>query len=361
MKRLASLALLLCTARLGLADTKTITVSPDGPADCKTLQEAIAAIPDRSPDRTIIHIKPGTYHGQMILPATKINVTFQGDLAEKTILTYAWNQNERDPAITGVNRYPGTGVVILGADFRAENVTFENTSGNHGQAQALRIDAERSILKNCRLLGWQDTLLLNSGRQYLDHCYIEGRVDFIYGAAAAVFDHCEIRSKNGGHITAASTPQNQPFGFVFFDCKLTGDPAPWIDPNATQPALTSAPATAPAPAVAKPVMTDLGRPWRPYASVTFINCELGDHIKPDGWSIWVGNQNHLTARYAEYNSTGPGANPGKRLDWTKQLTKEQADKITIDAVLGGTDRWNPKAPTTSAPAITAAQPATRPN
>ena len=115
---------------------------------------------------------------------------------------------------------------------------------------------------------------------------------------------------------------------------------------------------------ARPVadmMTDLGRPWRPYASVTFINCELGDHIKPDGWSIWVGNQNHLTARYAEYNSTGPGANPGKRLDWTKQLTKEQADKITIDAVLGGTDRWNPKAPTTSAPAITAAQPATRPN
>jgi pectinesterase len=109
-------------------------------------------------------------------------------------------------------------------------------------------------------------------------------------------------------------------------------------------------------------MTDLGRPWRPYASVTFINCELADHIKPEGWSIWVGNQNHLTARYAEYHSTGPGANPDKRLAWTHQLTSEQAGKITIDAVLGGGDHWNPQANSSAAPtATTITQPAPRPN
>ena len=177
--------------------------------------------------------------------------------------------------------------------------------------------------------------MINNGRDYFTNCYVAGRVDFIYGSATAVFDHCEIHSRNGGHITAANTPKDQPFGFVFMNCRLTGDPQPWISPDGI-PANTNS-----------PPMADLGRPWRPYASVTYLNCEMGDHIKPEGWNNWRNPANELTARYAEYNSTGPGANPDQRFKWTKQLTREEAEKITVESVLGGSDGWNPAMQVTS--------------
>jgi pectinesterase len=154
-------------------------------------------------------------------------------------------------------------------------------------------------------------------------------VDFIYGSATAIFDRCEIHSKNGGHVTAANTPKERPFGFVFMDCKLTGDPKPWISPAGT-PVNTNS-----------PPMADLGRPWRPYASVTYLNCEMGGHIKPEGWNNWRNPTNELTARYAEYNSTGPGANPEKRVKWAKQLTDEEAKAYTPEKILGGEDNWKP--------------------
>jgi pectinesterase len=246
---------------------------------------------------------------------------------ENTILTYALNVLETN-AVTD-RRFKGTGVIVLADDFHAENLTLENTSGDHGQALALRVDGDRAVLKNCRLLGWQDTLMINNARQYFTNCYLEGRVDFIYGSAAAVFDRCEIHSKNGGHITAANTPPDHPFGFVFMNCRLTGDPQPWISAAGIPANTNSVP------------LADLGRPWRPYASVTYLNCEMGDHIKAEGWNNWRNPTNELTARYAEYNSTGPGANPEARFKWAKQLTKAEAEKITIESVLGGGDGWNP--------------------
>ena len=113
--------------------------------------------------------------------------------------------------------------------FRAEHLTIQNTkSGDHGQALALRVDGDREVFNDCRILGWQDTLMINNGRDYFTNCLVAGRVDFIYGSATAVFERCEIQSRNGGHVTAASTPKDQPFGFVFTNCKLTGDPQPWI-------------------------------------------------------------------------------------------------------------------------------------
>ena len=245
-----------------------------------------------------------------------------------TILTGSLNQ--QDPQqFPDRPFYNNASTVILGDDFHAENITFQNTSGDHGQALALRADGDREIFNNCRLLGWQDTLLVQNGRYYFTNCYIEGRVDFIYGSAAAVFDRCEIHSKNGGHVTAASTPKDKPFGFVFMNCKLTGDPTPWIAP-------TNA-------AAGKKVLGDLGRPWRPYASVTYLNCDIGSHIAPTGWNNWRNPTNELTARFAEYNSTGPGANPDKRMKWAKQLTKDEAEKITVESVLSGSDNWNPTA------------------
>jgi len=303
----------------------------DGSGTQTNLQAAINAAPDDGTNVFSILIHPGTYQCQFIVPKEKRHLKFVGVDVDTTILTYSLNQNE-SPSPDGRPIYNNAGTVVLGDDFSAENITFQNTSGDHGQALALRVDGDREVFNHCRFLGWQDTLLANNGRDYFTNCYIAGRVDFIYGSAASVFDHCEIHSKNGGHITAANTPKEKPFGFVFMNCNLTGDSQPWVSPGGV-PANTNSPPTA-----------DLGRPWRPYASVTYLNCEMGDHIKPEGWNNWRNPTNELTARYAEYNSTGPGANPDKRFKWAKQLTKEEAEKITIECVLGGSDNWNPALP-----------------
>ncbi len=303
-------------------------VTPDGSGTQTTVQKAIEAAPADSTNAFVVLIEPGVYQGQIVVPKEKRHLKFIGESPENTVLTYAFNVIEPPPQETQP-KYKGTGVVILADDFYARQITFQNTSGDHGQALALRVDGDRAVFNQCRMLGWQDTLMINQGRQYFTNCYVAGRVDFIYGSAAAVFDHCEIHSKNGGHITAANTPADHPYGFVFMNCKLTGDLQPWVSPDGV-PANTNSPPKA-----------DLGRPWRPYASVTYLNCELGAHIKPEGWNNWRNAENEKTARYAEYNSTGPGANPEARFKWAKQLTREDADKITLESVLGGTDNWKP--------------------
>jgi pectinesterase len=329
----SAIVMLLMTVCAGIchAETKTITVAADGSGDFRTMQEAILAVPEKSEDRTIIHIKPGIYQGQIILPKQKSNVIFEGEDVEKTILTYASNVFEPASEASKPRGLKGIGVVIQSDDFHADKVTFENTSGNHGQALALRIDGDRAIVTNCRMLGWQDTLRMENGRQYFRDCYIEGRVDFIYGSATAVLDHCEIHSKNGGHVTAASTPQDHPFGFVFLNCKLTGYDKPWIS--------TTGPTTVPDKLTP---LADLGRPWRPYATVAFLNCEIGAHIKPEGWQNWNKTENYKTTRYSEYHCTGPGADRSKRVEWSKELTDEEAEKYTIPNILGGSDNWNPQ-------------------
>ena len=302
-------------------------VSHDSTERDGELQAAINLAPTNSPEPYRILIEPGTYTGQFKVPESRRNVHWVGVNAEKTILTYDLNVYETNAATD--LRYKGTGVIVLGDDFHAENITFQNTSGDHGQALALRADGDREKFQNCRMLGWQDTLMINHGRQYFTNCYVAGRVDFIYGSATAVFDHCEIHSRNGGHITAASTPRDHPFGFAFLDCRLTGDSRPWINADG------------------KPVnqrehpMADLGRPWRPYASVAYINCWMGDHINPVGWNNWRRASNEKTARYSEYHSTGPGANPAARVAWSHQLTDEQARDCTAENILRGDDGWNP--------------------
>ncbi|RZL98070.1 MAG: pectin esterase, partial [Pedobacter sp.] len=142
--------------------------------------------------------------------------------------------------------------------------------------------------------------------------YIEGTTDFIFGAATAVFQNCHIHSKKNSHVTAASTNSIIPFGFVFFSCRLTADS------NVNK--------------------VSLGRPWAPTASVAYINCEMGAHILPEGWSNWKNPANEATARYAEYKSTGPGANPSNRVAWSKQLDEETVKKLTPANILGD---WKP--------------------
>jgi len=303
-------------------------VSFDGSGTHTNLQDAINAAPDNGTKRFTILVKPGVYQGQTIIPKTKRFIRIVGEELESTVLTWPYNVNDRKPN----QPYQfDPGLVVTADNFCAENLTIENSSGDHGQALALRVDADRAAFNHCRILGWQDTLMVNNGRQYFTNCLIAGRVDFIYGSGTAVFEHCEIRSKNGGYVTAASTPQDHPFGFVFLNCKLTGDPTPW---NPTNGNVQFEPSDE---------KTYLGRPWRPFASVALINCELGDHIKPEGWHNWGNVTNETTARYAEYHCTGPGANSAKRVKWARQLMADEAKDFTEENILSGADRWNPSA------------------
>jgi pectinesterase len=322
---------LLASVQAVRAEQKSLlTVAPDGSGDFKTVQAAVDAVPENNTSRVTIQIKPGTYKERITVPATKPFVTLRADDAATTVLTFDLSATDPGPDGKPLGTFGSYSTMIAGHDFIAENITFENSSGNHGQALAMAATGDRLVFRKCRFLGWQDTLYANGGRQYYADCYIAGRVDFIFGNATAVFDGCEIHSRNGGHVTAASTPQDHPFGYVFLNCRLTGDAIPWTAPAATQPDKLTPQA-------------DLGRPWRPYGAVAYINCEMGNHIKPEGWNNWGKTENEKTARFSEYESKGPGANREKRFVWSKQLTDDEAASYTLKNILSGTDNWDPNA------------------
>jgi pectinesterase len=301
-------------------------VSADDSGTHTTVQAAIAAAPDDGVNTFTILIKPGIYEGPFMISKGKKHLRLLGEETGNTVLT--WPYNVHEPQSSNTFKF-NPGMVVLGEDFCAKNLTVQNTSGDHGQALAMMVNGDCAVFEQCRILGWQDTLMVNDARQYFTNCYIEGRVDFIYGSGTAVFDHCTIHSKNGGYITAANTPKDKEFGFVFLNCKLTGDPTPWNPPVGQKQFEPS------------DVKAYLGRPWRANACVAFINCEMGEHIKPAGWHNWGNVTNETTARYAEYDSTGLGANPDKRVKWAKQLTAAEAENYTPQKVLKGQDGWSP--------------------
>ena len=314
--RLPSLvvAVLVFSALHSVAQTN-LFVALDGSAPFKSVQAAIMAVPSGSRENpVVIHIAPGTYKELIYIQREKCFFRLIGENPTNTILSfnlYAGITNAEGKPI-GTFKTPST--TIDADDFTAENLAFENSAGPVGQALAIRVDGDRAAFRNCRFLGWQDTILLNRGRQYFENCYVCGHVDFIFGAATAWFEKCHIHCLRDGYITAASTPQDAQFGFVFSNCKIDGEPD---------------------------VKACLGRPWRIHASTIYLNCEMSDVVRPEGWNDWKKTEAHTTARYAEYNSTGPGASPENRPDWTKQLKKPEAQKTTIESVLGGVDNWNP--------------------
>lgn len=277
-----------------------IVVDIKGSGDFLTVQEAINSVPFLKQKETRIYIKNGIYKEKLDLPKDKINVTLIGEDKVKTILTYDDYASKKNAA--GVNiGTSGSYTFAVGADnFKAENITFENSSGPVGQAVAVRIDGDKVIFNNCNFLGFQDTVYTRAdgSRQYYKNCYIEGTTDFIFGASTAVFEGCEIFSKQGGsYITAASTSLNVSYGYVFLNCKLTT--------NASKGAVY------------------LGRPWRNNAKTVFIKCEMGEHINPLGWSNWGKPEAESTTFYAEYQCTGVGADLQFRVPWSHVLTAQQ--------------------------------------
>ncbi|HTG85782.1 MAG TPA: pectinesterase family protein, partial [Pyrinomonadaceae bacterium] len=314
--KLALLALLcgLFVTAQGQSSKRTIVVAADGSGDFKTIQQAVDEVPDTNTRPVVIRIKPGVYSEQLRVSAGKRFITFRGEDAKSTVITYKLSAQQAGNTRLAFTTY------VNASDFRAENVTFENSFGVGSQAVALFVDAERATFENCRFLGWQDTLFVNGSRHLFKNCYIEGHVDFIFGTASAVFENCHIHSKGAGYVTAHYRLSNEEStGFVFVRCRLTGQDT------------------------GKGVF--LGRPWRPYARVVFIECWLDSHIKPEGWDNWRDPAREKTAWFAEYKSKGPGANANARVSWSRQLTAAEAAEFSRDrffshAVRGLTGKAN---------------------
>jgi len=310
------LLVIFCSTYTALATQTDITVALDGTGKFKSVQDAIMSVPAGSVSNpVVIHIKPGIYKELIYIQHEKRFFHLVGEDAANTILTFNLNANIEGPNGKPIGTFRTPSTVIDADDFTAENLTFENSAGPVGQALAIRVDGDRAVFRRCRFLGWQDTMFLNRGRQYFEDCYIAGHVDFIFGAATAFFLRCHIHCLKNGYITAASTYDYHPYGFVFSNCKITGEAAD--------------------------VKTYLGRPWRDYSAVIYLNTEMSDVVRPVGWNNWDLPAREKTSRYAEFNSKGAGANSRERVSWSRQLTKSEAKKITVKSVLSGDDGWRP--------------------
>ena len=296
-----------------------IIVAADGSGKFTSLQEAISTAPMQTDPKTpwVILVKTGTYKEHIYVQRERGNIRVVGEDAEKTIVTYDLNANLPGPDGKPIGTFRTPTVQIDGDGMIWENLTIANSAGPVGQALALRVDADRVIFKHCRFLGWQDTILVNRGRQYFADCYVEGHVDFIFGGATAYFERCHIHCLKDGYVTAASTPSGQAHGFVFADCKITA---------------------------AEGVKTYLGRPWRIFAQTIFLRTEMSDAVRPEGWHNWNKAEAEKTTNYGEYGSTGAGGAATARVSWAKALTADEAASLTATKVLAGSDGWNPVQP-----------------
>lgn len=315
MKKSMFSFLFIFFSSITIAQNKKMVVAQDGSGNYKTIQAALDAAPSNNKNPITIYLKKGIYKEVITVDATKNFISLIGEDKIKTIITFNNHAGSKFPNGDTVNTWTSATAFIYGNDFNAQNLTFENNAGfTAGQAVGLRVEGNRASFVNCRVIGFQDVLFLSGSgvKQFFKDCYIEGTTDFIFGAATAVFKNCDIHSKKNSHVTAASTNSIIPFGFVFFDCRLTADTG-----------LNK---------------VSLGRPWSPTASVAYINCWLGNHILQEGWNNWKNPANEASARFAEYKSTGPGANPEKRVKWSKQITDDEVKKYTLKNILGN---WDP--------------------
>ena len=293
----------------------TLVVSRDGTGEFRTINEAIEVCRAFMDYTKVIYVKKGVYKEKLIIPSWLTNITICGEDRDNTIITWDDHANIKMPvggldseaAVKGkpMGTFRTYTLKVQGSYITLKDITIENNAAKLGQAVALHTEGDHILVQNCRLLGNQDTVYTGVGgtRVAFYDCYIEGTTDFIFGPSIAWFQNCEIHSKANSYITAASTPAGQKYGYIFYKCRLTADKD--VD------------------------KVYLGRPWRPFAATIFMDCELGKHIRPEGWHNWNNAKNEETARYAEYGNKGEGASTKNRVKWSKQLTKKEAAKVTL--------------------------------
>lgn len=291
----------------------TLIVARDGTGKFRNIQEAVESVRAFMDYTVTIYIKKGTYKEKLIIPSWLKNVQLVGEDAENTVITYDDHAN-----INKMGTFRTYTVKVQGNAITFKNLTIENNAAPLGQAVALHTEGDKLMFVDCRFLGNQDTVYTGSEgtRLLFTNCYIEGTTDFIFGPSTALFENCEIHSKRDSYITAASTPKEIEFGYIFKNCKLTADRN------------------------IKKVY--LGRPWRPYGATAFIDCEFGSHIRPEGWHNWKNPENEKTARYAEFGNTGEGAKTEGRVKWAKQLSKKEVERYNdLRTIFRLCNDWEP--------------------
>lgn len=293
------------------AEPRELVVAQDGTGDYTTIVEALEAVRAFMDFDVKIYIKKGIYKEKLVVPSWVQHIELIGEDVQNTIITHADHAN-----MNHMGTFRTYTVKVEGNYITFRNITIENNAPRLGQAVALHTEGDCLRFINCRFLGNQDTVYtgVEGTRLYFENCYIEGTTDFIFGPSTAWFEGCTIHSKANSYITAASTPKDIEYGYIFNKCKLT--------------------------ATAGVDKVYLGRPWRPYAYTIFMNCELGKHIVGAGWDNWRNAENEKTARYAEYKNSGEGATRNARVKWAKQLSDKEAEKITISDCYNMSKAWH---------------------
>ena len=322
MKRLLTIiialsAMLTAQAKDKFDNPDTIVVSRDGTGQFRNVAEAIEVCRAFMDYHKVIFVKKGTYKEKLVIPQWLTNIEICGEDRDQTIITWDDHANIFLPEIgKGMGTFRTYTLKIQGSRITLKNITVENNSARLGQAVALHTEGDRLTFLNCRFLGHQDTIYTGNAhcRHYFKDCYIEGTTDFIFGPSTAWFEGCDIFCKANSYITAASTPQDAPYGYIFNNCRITTD--------------------------AQVDKVYLGRPWRDYGYTLFMNCELPRQIRPEGWHQWR-PEAVKTARYMEYNNRGEGAATDQRVPWSRQLTKKEAQQVTLERVFSINDTWTP--------------------
>ncbi len=314
---------LICSLCTCLAEAKsydnpdTLFVARDGTGEFRNVAEAVEVCRAFMEYHKVIFVKKGTYKEKLVIPQWLTNIEICGEDRDQTIITWDDHANIFLPEIgKGMGTFRTYTLKIQGSRITLKNITIENNSARLGQAVALHTEGDRLTFVNCRFLGHQDTIYTGNAkcRHYFRDCYIEGTTDFIFGPSTAWFENCDIFCKADSYITAASTPQDVPYGYIFNNCHITA-----------------------AEGVGK---VYLGRPWRDYGYTLFMNCDLPAQIRAEGWHQWR-PEAVKTARYMEYNNRGEGADTTQRVAWSRQLTKKEAQQITLERVFTISDTWMP--------------------
>ena len=322
MRKLICIVMAVCAIGIAQAKDKydnpdTLVVSRDGTGQFRNVAEAIEVCRAFMEYHKVIYVKKGTYKEKLVVPQWLTNIEICGEDRDKTIITWDDHANIFMPEIgKGMGTFRTYTLKIQGSRITLKNITIENNSARLGQAVALHTEGDCLTFINCRFLGHQDTIYTGNAkcRHYFKDCYIEGTTDFIFGPSTAWFENCDIFCKADSYITAASTPQDVNYGYIFNNCHIT------TAENVTK--------------------VYLGRPWRDYGYTLFMNCDLPRQIRPEGWHQWR-PEAVKTARYMEYNNRGEGAATGQRVAWSRQLTKKEAQQITLEQVFSRHDQWNP--------------------
>lgn len=318
-------------------------VAKDGTGDFTAVQAAIDAAPEGRIAPYLIFVKNGEYEELVVIPDTKPFIHLIGQDKEKTCIKFwinnggtsdkGYEYSTNNPASPA---YGHQGVFqVNSTDFYTENITYYNSYGvetqNGPMGLAMRSCNDRQAFNNCKFRSYQDTWFTTttnvSDRHYVNNCWIEGAVDYFYGAGDIYVENTTFyQARPGSVIVAPAHKPGTKYGYVIDRCTLDGVAG---DGN------------------------KLGRAWQNEPQTVFLNTTFKASFAPEGWSEW-----HIApALFAEYNSMDADGNPidltnrrtTYRVDGLDEpavrkavLTAEEAARYTYENVTSGDDGWNPR-------------------